>query len=77
MPMPGLRSFKGLGRRKSSTPGPEDSPSSTHSPGSGFRIIPREEVARKSIALSVDKPLPAALDHRRTWSEEDSNSSNR
>jgi hypothetical protein len=79
MPMPGLRSLKGIGRRKSATPGLDDSRTSptTTSSGSTFRVIPRQEIVRKSIGSSIEKPLPAVIDYSRTWSEEDSNSSNR
>jgi hypothetical protein len=66
---------KAIARRKSVTPGPEDSP--TSSPSSSFRIMPRNEANRRSFASSVDKPLPPALDSRNTWPEEDYIASNR
>jgi hypothetical protein len=76
MPMPGIKSLKGIGRRKSGTPGlGDESPPS----GSSFRVIPRDENSRKLVGGMLQKPLPPVGDYnnRRTWSEEDTNSSNR
>jgi hypothetical protein len=75
--MPGFKSFKGLGRRKSSTPASEPPIEATSPAGqSSFRVIPRGgNVGTKGLA-ALDKPLPT-LDYRRTWSEEDNSSSNR
>lgn len=61
--------MKGIGRRKSGTPEPVNNPKP---PSVGFRVIPREEVVRKSLG-GLDRP-PMPLDHRRTWSEEESSS---
>ena len=67
--MLGLKSLKGIGRRKSATPEPVNNPNPAPS---GFRVLPREEVLRKSLG-GLDRP-PLPLDHRRTWSEEESSS---
>jgi hypothetical protein len=72
----GFKAFKGLGRRKSSTPPSEPVEPSSPIGTSTFRVIPRGgNVGYKGIA-TLDKPLPT-LDYRRTWSEEDNSSSNR
>jgi hypothetical protein len=67
--MPGLKSLKGIGRRKSATPEPVSNPAPAPS---GFRVLDRQEVLRKSLG-GLDRP-PLPLDHRRTWSEEESSS---
>jgi hypothetical protein len=74
MPMPGMKTLKGIGRRKSGTPGLDDA---IQTPISSFRVIPRDENNRKSVGAILDKPLPVVNDHRRTWYEEDASSSNR
>lgn len=74
MPMPGMKALKGIGRRKSGTPGLDDG---AQVPSSSFRVIPRDEANRKSVGGALDKPLPVVTEYRRTWSEEDTNSSNR